>query len=153
MIKKLKKEDFVLCFQTYLDEIGLKKTAERMAVAKVAFAMKGHFDYDKINQAMVESNFSVSKATLYSVLQHLVEADLLVKHQFTELDAVQYERKDRAIVHHHLICLECGKLGEFKDEMITLFIQNRKIKGFTTDYFGLYMYGYCSKCKCKSNKK
>jgi Fur family ferric uptake transcriptional regulator len=48
---------------------------------------------------------------------------------------------------HYTVCTCCGTIGEIKNEKINKHFSGHKIPKFTTEYFTLYFYGICSKCK------
>ena len=50
--------------------------------------------------------------------------------------------------HHHLICVKCGKVSEFEDDMLeTLESIIAKKLNFRTIDHQLKVYGYCSDCQ------
>mgnify|MGYP000783883496 CR=1 FL=1 len=73
-------------------------------------------------------NFHVSRATVYNTVDVLVDSGLIVRHQLTA-QAVQYELRMLAETHLHLI------------------------SRFTPEYHALYIYGLCSKCKYRLQRK
>ncbi len=62
----------------------------------------------------------------------------------------RYELNDEefAHFHHHLICVKCGKVSEFEDDMLeTLESIIAKKLNFRTIDHQLKVYGYCSDCQ------
>lgn len=136
----------------YLQKNGHRKTPERYAILDMIYSIKGHFDIDTLYHSMEdEGNFRVSRATLYNTIILLMEANLIIKHQFGS--SSQYERAYRNGTHHHMICTVCGKVTEFEDEKLKQAIVETKLKKFTASHYSLYIYGLCSKCSWARKRK
>jgi Fur family ferric uptake transcriptional regulator len=81
-----------------------------------------------------------------------IAAGIIIRHQFAQ-QIVQYELREMAEKHIHLVCVECGALKEIKkkeldDEEAHL----PKYRGFHPQCKIDYVYGLCSKCRRKSDK-
>ena len=98
-----------------------------------------------------KEKFRVSRATLYNTIILLIDAGLVIKHQFGNTS--QYERSYNNETHHHLICTECRKVTEYEDEALKKAIAETKLKGFYASHYSLYIYGLCSKCMGAKKKK
>lgn len=135
----------------YLKTHGHRKTPERYAILDTIYSIKGHFDIDMLYHYMEdEGNFRVSRATLYNTIVLLVDAHLVIKHQFGS--SSQYERAYKNETHHHMICTECGKVTEFQDDTLKQAVAGAKLKRFTGSHYSLYIYGICSKCSNAKKK-
>jgi Fur family ferric uptake transcriptional regulator len=139
-------------FTEYMNVNRCRKTPERYAILDLIYSEPRHFDIKSIGKAMTEKSFRVSRATLYSTLQMLLDAQLILKHQFGNSVSV-YERAYNSDAHHHLICTECHKVIEYKDNKLKLAIRNKKIKQFTPAHYCLYIYGLCNICARKLKKE
>jgi Fur family ferric uptake transcriptional regulator len=54
--------------------------------------------------------------------------------------------------HHHLICLDCGNIYAFQDDLLeTLEDRIRNTLGFQVVDHEVKLYGHCKKCRGDSN--
>ena len=139
-IRKQVKEEFT----EYLTLHKHRKTSERYAILDHIYSKQGHFNMDSLYNSMLESNFRVSRSTLYNTIELLLDCNLVVKHQFGA-NAAQYERAYGNENHDHIICVDCGKVRESRTNLISD-SQLKKIKKFKVSYYSMYIYGVCSKC-------
>lgn len=133
-------------FSDYLKNNKLRNTAERDAIFTTVCLTKDPFTLEMIWQQLENTNFHVSRATVYNTIELLLDAKIVVRHQFTS-SIVQYELKYIAEQHNHLICTYCGTVRKIKDEKLNNFFADYKTSKFTPEYYSLYFYGICSKCK------
>lgn len=78
-------------FTEYLNANGHRKTPERYAILDTIYSIDGHFDIDTLYSLMADQeNFRVSRATLYNTIILLINARLVIKHQFG--NSSQYEK-------------------------------------------------------------
>ena len=138
-------------FLEYLTTRKHRKTPERFAILDFIYSSKGHFDMDSLYNSMNQSNFRVSRATLYNTIELLLDCGLVVKHQFGA-NVSQYEKAHGNENHDHLICIRCGEVKEYKNSNLFTASQQKKLKRFQVSYYSMYIYGLCYKCQ-KADKK
>ncbi|GHU81799.1 transcriptional repressor [Bacteroidia bacterium] len=139
-------------FSNYLTEKNLRKTEERHTILKQICSLSDHFTVDQLEQQLAEAKFHVSKATLYNTIEVLVEGGIIVRHQIHS-KRVEYELRKRAETHLHQVCSICGAQREVKLDAILRNSIYAHITRFTPEYFSLYVYGICNKCRKKQKNK
>ena len=139
---------FVRLFSRYLREQGLPITQQREAVAQAVFSSTGHLSVEEIERRLHEDKERIGKATVYRTLDLLVKSKLVAEHDFGEGFKRYEHRLSRQPVHEHLICLECGKVTEFRSEEVER-VESRVASeyGFQPSRHRLEIYGLCSDCR------
>lgn len=136
----------------YLRERHMRRTPERFAVLDEVVALKGFFSSDQIGSLLADQQFHVSRQTIYSTLELLVQCGLLRRHRFTD-GAASYELVGEAAApRYHLVCLRCGKVKELKASDSLPPLASRRFAGFTPEYYELMIYGVCSTCTRRAKK-
>ena len=134
-------------FKEFLATHQHRKTPERFAILEKIYTLEGHFDAETLYESM-QQEYRVSLATVYNTLDLLLEAGLVIKHQFDGLSA-QYEKSLGANIHNHAVCTVCGKVKEFTDKKMRKAIQSKEFANFKSTHYSLYVYGVCKKCSKK----
>jgi Fur family ferric uptake transcriptional regulator len=143
-------QPFIRLFGRYLREHGLPVTQQREAVAEVVFSSSSHLSVDDIEQQLRRSGERIGKATIYRTLDLLVKSHLAEEHDFGEGFKRYEHRLSRQPVHEHLICLECGKVIEFRSaEVQDVEMRVSAEYGFRPTKHRLEIYGLCSECQQK----
>lgn len=136
-----------------LNNVGLKATGPRLKVLQIFHASEQrHLSAEEVHRRMVEAKSDVGLATVYRVLNQLTEVGILSRSMFDAGKAV-YELQ-QGQHHDHLICLECGRVDEFSDDVIEE--RQRSIaasSGYALAQHQLALYGYCPKCRNKADQE
>jgi Fur family transcriptional regulator, ferric uptake regulator len=134
-------------FVQYLREHNLPVTAQRLAIAEVLLGAERHLSAEEIAAALSESGRKVGTATVYRTIDTLVGAGLIVERDFGE-GFRRFEAARGVPNHEHLVCTQCGKVEEFRDErlerMTTIVAESR---GFARQRHRLIIHGICRECQ------
>lgn len=140
-----------------LKSMGLKATAPRLKILEIfqkAQTEKGvrHLSAEDVYRMLLEEKIDVGLATVYRVLTQFEAAGILARHHFGD-DRATYELDDGAH-HDHIVCTRCGRVEEFIDNEIEKRQKQIAAKmGFELESHSLALYGICSDCLKKINKK
>ncbi len=133
--------------RTYLKTHDLKLTNQRRIALEGVLGIHSHFTAEELIDHLDEHGTPVSKATVYRTLTLLVESGHLETRDFGR-GALLYEHVQGHSHHDHIVCLECGKIVEFRNAQIEE-IQKKVAsrKGFRIESHVLKIYGRCKKCR------
>ncbi len=130
-----------------LKNAGLKITAPRMKILEVLEETNiRHMSAEDVYRHLIESGDDIGLATVYRVLTQFESAGLVTRHNFEsghsvfEIDSGQH--------HDHIVCVRCGKVEEFVNEIIEKIQHEIAEKaGFEMTDHNLCIYGVCRKCQ------
>jgi len=134
-----------------LKKAGLKVTLPRMKILDLMESTSvRHQSAEDIYQALRDEGEEVGLATVYRVLTQFEAAGLVTRHHFEGGQAVfELNREGH---HDHIVCVGCGKVEEFVDDIIEE--QQAKIaesKGYEITDHSLILYGTCPECQKASS--
>jgi len=139
-----------------LKSVGLKATVPRMKILEIFQKAKSsgarHLCAEDVYRILANENMDVGLATVYRVLTQFEQAGILVRHHFAS-DKASYEMDDGEH-HDHIVCTRCGRVEEFVDKEIEK--RQRQIAqrlGFELESHALSLYGICSECRQKEQRK
>lgn len=105
-----------------------------------------HQSAEDIYRALLDDGEEIGLATVYRVLTQFEAAGLIERHHFESGQAV-FELSEKGH-HDHIVCVSCGKVEEFCDEMIEKRQQEVAAeKGYEVTDHSLTLYGKCPACK------
>lgn len=136
-----------------LREAGLKITVPRMRVLHILEQSKEHhLSAEDVYKALLDSGEDVGLATVYRVLTQFEAAGLITRHNFE--GGYSVFELSQADHHDHLVCLSCGRVEEFVDEIIE---QRQQLiaeeAGFKMSDHALNIYGVCAPCQARNPQK
>ena len=132
-----------------LRQAGLKVTTPRINILKILEKSDPHhLTAEDVYQALLEQGEDVGLATVYRVLTQFEAAGLVRRHHFTGGHSVFELEQGRH--HDHLVCVSCGMVAEFVDEVIEKHQADIAAKAHfkMTDHH-LTIYGLCQSCEEK----
>lgn len=129
-----------------LKNAGLKITLPRLKVLQILEqSYNHHLSAEDVYKALLETGDDVGLATVYRVLTQFENAGLVSRHNFEGGHSV-FELSQGAH-HDHLVCVKCGCVEEFVDEVIE---QRQKTiaeqANFKMTDHELNIYGICPRC-------
>lgn len=134
-------------FKNFIRGKGGRLTEERLALIDGIRQVRGHFNVDMLVSRLKRQGLKASRDTVYRNLPIFLEAGILEQSFKTSRDTF-YESAKQKKHHDHLLCRQCGKVIEFKDEGIEKIqraIAGRN--GFKLDYHCHQLIGLCKKCQ------
>ena len=136
-----------------LNQAGLKATRPRLRVLEVfESSAPRHLSAEEVYQRVLAAGADVGVASVYRILAQLEAAGLVRRHNCDGAAAV-FEMNDGQR-HDHLVCVQCGHVEEFEDEVIEKRqIEKAKELGFKLQAHSLIMYGICADCSKKNAPK
>jgi Fur family ferric uptake transcriptional regulator len=129
-----------------LKKAGLKATLPRLRVFEILQnASERHMSAEDVYKALLDSGEDVGLATVYRVLTQFETAGLVSRLHFEGHSVFELDEGEH---HDHILCVKCGKVDEFIDEIIEQ--RQREIAeraGYEMTDHALYIYGLCRDCR------
>jgi Fur family ferric uptake transcriptional regulator len=101
----------------FLKENELRFTNERLTILEEIFQFTDHFDAEKLFVQIRKKHHRISRATIYRTLDLFSQIGIIKKENLGN-DFASYELAFNVPHHDHLICVVCGKVIEFSNELI-----------------------------------
>ncbi|ALM90738.1 ferric iron uptake transcriptional regulator [Alteromonas sp. KS69] len=134
-----------------LKKAGLKVTLPRLKILQILQEPQNqHISAEDVYKILIEQEEEIGLATVYRVLNQFDDAGILNRHHFEGGKSVfEISHKEH---HDHLVCLKCGKVIEFEDDIIEqrqdMIAKKHNIK---LTHHSLYLYGECTDGNCEGN--
>lgn len=132
-----------------LRSFGLKATLPRIKILEILELQRessNHLTAEQIYKILIKSEEEIGLATVYRVLTQFESSGIVRRHHFEGGNSV-FEL-DNGTHHDHILCVKCGKVSEFTDDVIEQRQKEVAVRlGFTLTDHSLYLYGYCAACK------
>lgn len=130
-----------------LKKAGLKATLPRLKILSILESSElRHMSAEDVYKSLLEGGEEVGLATVYRVLTQFEAAGLVCRHYFE--GGLSVFELNQGKHHDHIVCIKCGRVDEFVDEMIEerqRLIAERS--GYEMTDHVLYIYGVCSGCR------
>jgi Fur family ferric uptake transcriptional regulator len=138
-----------------LKRLGLKVTHPRMKILELLEnSHTRHMSAEEVYKALSHAGEEIGLATVYRVLTQFETAGLVIRHYFENGRISVFELAETTH-HDHLLCVRCGKIIEFSDNIIE---ERQKViaeqHGFDIKDHCLYIYAECADYKtCEHYKQ
>ncbi|WP_041591539.1 transcriptional repressor [Tepidanaerobacter acetatoxydans] len=132
-----------------LKEKECRLTPQRRATLDVLIENQSkHLSTEDIYELVKNKFPDVGLATIYRTLQLFDDFNIIKKLDFND-GCYRYElSEDQRHQHHHLICIKCGNVYEFDDDLLDeLEGKIYKSNDFTVLDHMVKFFGYCKNCK------
>jgi Fe2+/Zn2+ uptake regulation proteins len=127
-----------------------KLTSQRQTILQAFLDNPGrHLSAEDVYTIVRRQSPEIGLATVYRTLELFSELEVVRRLEFGD-GRQRYELTEASNPHHHhhLICLQCGKVKEFGDDLLeTLETAVAKRCDFTVVDHQLKFYGYCQECQ------
>lgn len=126
-----------------LKRAGLKITLPRIKILAILQNPNNqHISAEDVYKILLEHNEEIGLATVYRVLNQFDDAGIVTRHHFEGGKSV-FELSQKKH-HDHLVCLNCGKVVEFEDDVIEQRQEDvAKLHKIKLTNHSLYLYGEC----------
>jgi len=130
-----------------LKTAGLKATAPRIKILEILESnVLRHVSAEDVYKYLLEIDEEIGLATVYRVLTQFEAAGLVTRHRFEGGNSV-FELNE-GVHHDHLLCVKCGKVDEFVDNIIEERQREMALQaGYEMTDHSLCIYGICSECQ------
>ncbi len=135
-----------------LKEKGYKVTEARVSILEIFSESKLPLNAEDIYKRLLKNKKgnlkNINEATVYRTLSSFEKSEILKKIDLRK-DSVYFELNNDH--HHHLVCLKCGEIEDFKEnkdmEKLLEKIVERSTKFKTIKEHSLELFGVCKECK------
>lgn len=125
-----------------LTEKSLKVTPQRIAVLEAVMQLHNHPTAENIIDYIRQNHPNISTATVYKVLDALVQNQLIKKVK-TVQDIMRYDAITEK--HHHLYSTESDRIEDYHDDdlntLLLAYFQQKGIPGFEIEDVNLHIIG------------
>lgn len=129
---------------------GLPLTVQRRVVLETLAVRADHPSADQIYVEVRKRLPEISRTTVYRTLETLVRIGIARKVCHPGA-AARYEVETNR--HHHLVCLNCGKMVDLQDPSLDRLPLPGERSGFRIDDYSIQFRGRCSDCARSAARK
>ncbi|MCK8817468.1 transcriptional repressor [Natroniella sulfidigena] len=125
-----------------------KLTAQRDLILQILTDNEGeHLSAEEIYNIVKQQDNGIGLATVYRTLELFGELGIVQQLNFDD-NCRRYELEgNNDEHHHHLICIDCGTVIEFNDQILEDFEADlEKGYNFSVTEHSIKFYGYCEDC-------
>ena len=145
---KIDKKKLFNKFAAKFRENKFKLTSQRKNILDVLINNSDqHYSAEELYEKVRNFNPDIGLATVYRTLELMCRLNITHRLDF-DSTYKRYELNLEGHHHHHLICIECGSIIEFNDNVLEDFEHNLEEEyNFNIMDHRIKFYGTCQKCK------
>jgi Fur family transcriptional regulator, peroxide stress response regulator len=132
---------------------GLKVTPQRIAILESVLKLNNHPTADQILEYIRKNNPNISTATVYKVLDALVDSGLIETVK-TDRDIKRYDAITTS--HHHIYFHDSEDIQDYEDEelneLLKRYFERKEIPGIQIEDIKLQIIGRSTKTKRQINR-
>ena len=134
-------------FKALLQKHNLKATTQRLSILKtLSSGAKTHLTAREIFEKISKTHPDIGFATVYRFLKVITKLGITSELRMSNTPS-RYELTSNT-AHHHITCVQCGKIVEFQNNKIEELIHNVIEKSkFSLKQSIIELYGECRRCK------
>ena len=129
---------------------GIRMTKQRQLLLDILRESSSHVDAEELYLEAGKREPRLNKSTVYRNLQLFSKLGIVEERHFD--DSHHHYEFHSAPKHHHLRCLNCGKVIEFESDITEKVIQDteekKKFKIVSAEFL---MTGYCKDCQSSTS--
>ncbi|MGH7738719.1 MAG: Fur family transcriptional regulator [bacterium] len=134
-------------FEKLCRERGIPLTVQRRMILESLVGREDHPTADQIYETVTDRLPGLSRATVYRVLETLVEVGVI--HRASHLGtAARYDPNTDH--HHHLACVKCHKVVDLEETALAAIHLPMGLQGFEIMDYSVHLQGYCPECRKKA---
>lgn len=129
---------------------SLPLTAQRRIVLEALWSRPAHPTIDEIWDDARRRMPEISRTTVYRILETFAHFRVIRKVSHPGAVARYESRTGR---HHHLLCIECGRMEDLDDPALDSIALPGSPSGFQIEDYSIQFRGLCSQCAHPSTKR
>lgn len=148
----MNKQALLASIQKKLEDEGYRLTPQRSSVVQVL--LKNRHAHPSAEEIYLQTKTifpDIGLTTIYRSLELLEKLSIVYRLDYGDGQSrYELDLADEEHYHHHLICLDCGDISEFKGDLLEpLEAKIAKDKEFHIIDHSLKFFGYCKICQTK----
>lgn len=144
------KQEAMEVLRKKLQEGRYKMTPQRQTILQIFIDRPGeHLSAEDVHRILQSKASGIGLATVYRSLELLFDMAFLQKMDFDDGKArFELNESGGSHQHHHLLCLKCGKVTSFEDDLLDELERSIAEKsGFRIVDHQVKFYGCCRECR------
>lgn len=137
-------------FKDLLNQEGFRLTQQRQKILALFehSADWQHLSAEEMHDQLVQQGETISLSTIYRSLHVMTRLGLLRELELTKDKKVYELNAPFLSQHHHLVCIQCGVVREFREDRVTqVGVDQTESRGYALLDCQFTIYGVCSQCQ------